>query len=248
MIKLFLTDVDGCLTDGGMYYSAEGEVMKRFCVYDGMGMVCLQQAGIPCGILTSENSPLVKARAEKLKLRFLYLGVGSKVGKSVTRYDFSLQDAPSPSLSSELHSSSPSLSSESHSSSPSLSSELHSSSPSLSSELHSSSALSGSRGVSAELPPMSKLQAAREICAQLGITLADVCYVGDDINDIDLLREVGSPCCPSNARPEVKGISKSSGAKADIRILDTPGGQGAIRELADLILDQIPTQKGVIRG
>ena len=237
MVKLFLTDVDGCLTDGGMYYSAEGEVMKRFCVYDGMGMVCLQQAGIPCGILTSENSPLVKARAEKLKLRFLYLGVGSKVGKSVTRYDFSLQDTPSPSLSSELHSSSPSLSS-----------ELHSSSPSLSSELHSSSALLGSRGVSAELPPMSKLQAAREICAQLGITLADVCYVGDDINDIDLLREVGFPCCPPNARPEVKGISKSSGAKADIRILDTSGGQGAIRELADLILDQIPTQKGVIRG
>ena len=226
MIKLFLTDVDGCLTDGGMYYSAEGEVLKRFCVYDGMGMVCLQQAGIPCGILTSENSPLVKARAEKLKLRFLYLGVGSKVGKSVTRYDFSLQDAPSPSLSSELHSSSPSLSS----------------------ELHSSSAVLGSRGVSAELPPMSKLQAAREICAQLGITLADVCYVGDDINDIDLLREVGFPCCPPNARPEVKSISKSSGAKADIRILDTPGGQGAIRELADLILDQIPTQKWVIRG
>ena len=222
MIKLFLTDVDGCLTDGGMYYSAEGEVLKRFCVYDGMGMVCLQQAGIPCGILTSENSPLVKARAEKLKLRFLYLGVGSKVGKSVIRYDFSLQDAPSPSLSSELHSSSPSLSS----------------------ELHSSSALSGSRGVSAELPPMSKLQAAREICVQLGITLADVCYIGDDINDIDLLREVGFPCCPPNARPEVKGIRKSSGAKADIRILDTPGGQGAIRELADLILGQIPTQKG----
>ena len=215
MIKLFLTDVDGCLTDGGMYYSAEGEVLKRFCVYDGMGMVCLQQAGIPCGILTSENSPLVKARAEKLKLRFLYLGVGSKVGKSVIRYDFSLQDAPSPSLSSELH---------------------------------SSSVLSGSRGVSAELPPMSKLQAAREICAQLGITLADVCYIGDDINDIDLLREVGFPCCPPNARPEVKGIRKSSGAKADIRILDTPGGQGAIRELADLILSQIPTQKGVIRG
>ena len=35
-IKLFLTDVDGCLTDGGMYYTAEGDAMKRFCVYDGM--------------------------------------------------------------------------------------------------------------------------------------------------------------------------------------------------------------------
>ena len=46
-IKLFLTDVDGCMTDGGMYYTSEGEAMKRFCVYDGMGMVLLQEAGIP---------------------------------------------------------------------------------------------------------------------------------------------------------------------------------------------------------
>ena len=70
-VKLFLTDVDGCLTDGGMYYSAEGEALKRFCVYDGMGMVLLKQVGIPCGILTSEQSPIVKARAEKLRLDFL---------------------------------------------------------------------------------------------------------------------------------------------------------------------------------
>ena len=70
-IKLFLTDVDGCLTEGGMFYTAQGEVMKRFCVYDGMGMVCLQQAGIPGGIVTSENSLIVKARAEKLKLQYL---------------------------------------------------------------------------------------------------------------------------------------------------------------------------------
>ncbi len=184
MIKLFLTDVDGCLTDGGMYYTAEGEVMKRFCVYDGMGMVCLQQAGIPCGILTSENSLVVKARAEKLKLQYLYLGVGSKVGKSVTRYDFSL---------------------------------------------------SASRGISTELPPMTKLEAAKEICDALGITLADVCYVGDDINDLDLLRAVGYPCCPPNARPEVKTVTQVAGAKADIRILNTPGGQGAIREITDQI-------------
>ena len=45
-IKLFLTDVDGCLTDGGMYYGASGEEMKRFCVYDGMGMVQLRKSGI----------------------------------------------------------------------------------------------------------------------------------------------------------------------------------------------------------
>ena len=159
MVKLFLTDVDGCLTDGGMYYTSEGEAMKRFCVYDGMGMVCLQQAGIPCGILTSENSMIVKARAEKLKLRYLYLGVGSKVNPNC----------------------------------------------------------------------LTKLEAAKEICHELGIGLEDVCFVGDDINDVELLSAVGYPCCPPTARPEVLAVP-------GIRVLKTPGGQGAIREVADRIL------------
>jgi len=160
MVKLFLTDVDGCLTDGGMYYTAEGDAMKRFCVYDGMGMVRLQQAGIPCGILTSENSPIVKARAEKLKLQYLYLGVGSKVNPK----------------------------------------------------------------------SQSKLEAAQEICEELGITLKEVCFVGDDINDVELLSAVGFPCCPPNARPEVLAVP-------GIHVLKTPGGQGAVREVTDRILD-----------
>ena len=134
-VKLFLTDVDGCLTDTGMYYSANGEEMKRF------------------------QSAIVKARAEKLKLDFLYLGVGSKDRQG----------------------------------------------------------------------SMTKLGAAQKICDKLGISLAEVCYVGDDVNDLDLLSTVGYPCCPPNARPEVKAIK-------GIKILKTPGGQGAIREIADEIL------------
>ena len=55
-VKVFLTDVDGCMTDGGMYYTESGDEFKRFCVYDGMGIVLLRKAGIPCGILTSENT------------------------------------------------------------------------------------------------------------------------------------------------------------------------------------------------
>ena len=135
--------------------------MKRFCVYDGMGMVLLQKAGIPCGILTSEQSPIVKARAEKLKLRYLYLGVGSKVNPKA----------------------------------------------------------------------QSRLEAAKEICQELGIGLESVCFVGDDVNDIDLLSVVGYPCCPPNARPEVLALP-------GIRILRTPGGQGAIREICDEILKE----------
>ncbi len=86
-IKLFLTDVDGCLTDGGMYYTADGNEMKRFCVYDGMGMVLLKKNGIRCGILTSENTAIVRNRAVKLKLDYLYMGVGSQSSTmNVSRY------------------------------------------------------------------------------------------------------------------------------------------------------------------
>lgn len=74
-IKLFLTDVDGTLTDGGMYYSKEGDVMKRFYVRDGMGMKLLQQAGIKIGILTSETTPIVETRAQKLGVDYLRQGI-----------------------------------------------------------------------------------------------------------------------------------------------------------------------------
>ena len=162
-IKLFLTDVDGCLTDGGMYYGASGEEMKRFCVYDGMGIVQLRKAGIKCGILTSEVTEIVARRAKKLQLDYLFQGVGSQVRQGV----------------------------------------------------------------------MTKLQTCKQICEELGIGLEQVCYVGDDINDIDLLEAVakagGIAACPANAMPKVQVIP-------GIRILQHRGGDGAIRELCDEIL------------
>jgi len=158
-IKLFLTDVDGCLTDGGMYYSAQGDEMKRFCVYDGMGMVQLRKHGIKCGILTSETTDIVARRAKKLNLDYLYMGVGRQVDEV----------------------------------------------------------------------RLTKLEACQKICDEMGISLADVCFVGDDINDIDLLQAVGLAACPMNARNEVKQIP-------GILCLSHAGGDGAIRELADLIL------------
>ena len=74
-IKLFFTDVDGTMTDGGMYYSPDGDVMKRFYVRDGMGMKLLQQAGVKIGIITSETTPIVEARAKKLAVDSLCQGV-----------------------------------------------------------------------------------------------------------------------------------------------------------------------------
>lgn len=73
-IKLFLTDVDGVLTDAGMYYSESGDELKKFNTHDGMGLQILMKNGIKTGIITSENTKIVENRAKKLKVDFLYQG------------------------------------------------------------------------------------------------------------------------------------------------------------------------------
>jgi len=77
-VRLVLTDNDGVLTDGGVYYSSRGEVMKRFDVRDGMGVELLRQAGIETGIVSRERSRSLAKRAEKLRIRLLFLGVEDK--------------------------------------------------------------------------------------------------------------------------------------------------------------------------
>lgn len=78
-IRLVLSDNDGVLTDTGVYYGADGELVKRYSIRDGMGMERLRQLGIESGIITGEKSPNLKRRAEKLRLTHLYLGVKDKV-------------------------------------------------------------------------------------------------------------------------------------------------------------------------
>lgn len=78
-IKMFLTDCDGCLTDGGMYYSEKGDELKKFCTYDGLGLRLLEEKGIPCGIVTGETRELNRARAQKLKLDIFEEGCTDKV-------------------------------------------------------------------------------------------------------------------------------------------------------------------------
>jgi N-acylneuraminate cytidylyltransferase len=73
-IKLFLTDVDGVMTDAGMYYSENGDEMKKFNSQDGLGMRLLREAGIRTGIITTENTKLVERRAAKLKVDYLSQG------------------------------------------------------------------------------------------------------------------------------------------------------------------------------
>ena len=76
---------------------------------------------------------------------------------------------------------------------------------------------------------MSFRPAALEICKEMGITLEEVAYVGDDINCIDLLSAVGFPACPSDAHMKIVNIQ-------GIKILNRKGGAGWIREFVDILL------------
>jgi len=74
-----------------------------------------------------------------------------------------------------------------------------------------------------------KLAALRELCKELDIELGQVAYIGDDINCIDVLEAVGYPACPADASQSVRKIR-------DIRVMKTAGGDGAVREFADLLI------------
>ena len=78
-IKVFLSDVDGVLTDGGMYYTESGDEFKKFNCYDGMGMKLLQQRGYKVGILTSEDRKINRNRANKLNLDYQFHGIKNKL-------------------------------------------------------------------------------------------------------------------------------------------------------------------------
>jgi N-acylneuraminate cytidylyltransferase len=77
-IRLLALDVDGVLTDGAMYYSLEGESLKRFSTYDGMGIELLRERGIEAAIITKEKSAFSRKRAEKLQIRHVLTGINDK--------------------------------------------------------------------------------------------------------------------------------------------------------------------------
>lgn len=149
-IKVFATDVDGVLTDGGMYYTESGDEFKKFHVHDGMGMVLLKDAGVKTAIITAEGLNLLKRRAEKLKVDYLYINAKDK------------------------------------------------------------------------------LALAKEICTKEGISLSEFAFIGDDVNDYELLCNVGWPACPANAVDKIKNIP-------GIAQMTKSGGNGAVREFTEII-------------
>lgn len=149
-IRLFATDVDGVLTDAGMYYSELGDEWKKFNTRDGMGIKLLQKAGLITAIVTQERTRLVARRAEKLAIPELHQGV------------------------------------------------------------------------------MDKVSVIRDMATRHGLSLRQVAYIGDDVNDIEALKAVGLSAAPADGLPQVLGIVNY--------VCRQKGGEGAVRELAEMIL------------
>ena len=149
-IKLLITDSDGVLTDGGMYYTETGDEIKKFNTKDGMGIQLLRENGIKTIILSGENVELVKRRGEKLHIEEMYLGIKEK--------------AP----------------------------------------------------------------VIEELAKKYNISLKQIAYIGDDINDLEAVKIVGFGCSVCDGIEEMKSAAKY--------ITKARGGQGALREVAELIL------------
>jgi 3-deoxy-D-manno-octulosonate 8-phosphate phosphatase (KDO 8-P phosphatase) len=77
--ELILTDIDGVWTDGGMYYDQTGNELKKFNTYDSAGILFCRINGIKTAIVTGEQTDIVKFRAHKLKIDFLFQGVNDKL-------------------------------------------------------------------------------------------------------------------------------------------------------------------------
>ena len=148
--KLILTDIDGVWTDGGMYYDGTNVELKKFNTYDSAGVLFAHHLGIPVGIITGENTEIVKRRADKLKVDYCYLGAKDKVS------------------------------------------------------------------------------IAKELCSQLHIQLDEVAYIGDDINDLKLLKLVGWRGVPFSAPLYIRELANVS--------LFKKGGEGVFREFVESVL------------
>jgi len=152
-LKILLTDVDCVLTDGGMYYTSDGDIMKKFHTRDGMGVNLLKRNGIPTIIVTKEKTPIVKKWAEKMNIEHVYDNVQKKedILKIITK--------------------------------------------------------------------------------KYGVKNSEIGYIGDDVNDIELLKKVGFSATPQDGISEVRSIVD--------HICKKKGGEGAFREIADIFLRYI---------
>ena len=87
LIRLVAFDVDGVMTDGGIYYSDSGEEFKRFNSLDGQGIKMLMASGVEVAIITSRTSRCVEVRAQNLGIKHVYQGMENKLKAMVELID-----------------------------------------------------------------------------------------------------------------------------------------------------------------
>jgi 3-deoxy-D-manno-octulosonate 8-phosphate phosphatase (KDO 8-P phosphatase) len=93
--KIILTDIDGVWTDAGMYYDQKGNELKKFSTSDSAGVIFSNKLNILVGIITGEDTEIVKNRAKKLRIDILYQGVSDKVSVAkeiCKKYNISLEE------------------------------------------------------------------------------------------------------------------------------------------------------------
>lgn len=160
--RLIITDIDGVWTDGGMYYDQSGNEWKKFNTSDSAGILFCKKLEIKTAIITGEDTQIVKRRAEKLKVDYLFQGASDK------------------------------------------------------------------------------LSIASSLCKELNIDWSEVAYIGHDLGDIRLLKQVGFSACPANAPEYVKNkVNFITGKK---------GGEGAFREFVEHIIVQVLDLDNLIEG
>jgi 3-deoxy-D-manno-octulosonate 8-phosphate phosphatase (KDO 8-P phosphatase) len=94
-VRLLILDVDGVLTDGGLYYSARGKLLKRFHAHDGYGVVRAREHGLRLAIISGRTSPVVTARARDLRITDVYQGIEDKratAGELLRRYGLTFRE------------------------------------------------------------------------------------------------------------------------------------------------------------
>ena len=151
-IKLVILDVDGTLTDGGIYYDSNGNELKRFDVKDGLGIKVAMSMGLEFAIITGRESPMVTKRANELGIQYLKTGI------------------------------------------------------------------------------QKKYSAMLELITELGLTFENICYIGDDLNDLQCMNNVALKMCPFDAAKEIKEISDY--------VSDKKGGYGAVRECLQALVNK----------
>jgi 3-deoxy-D-manno-octulosonate 8-phosphate phosphatase (KDO 8-P phosphatase) len=150
-VRFLIVDIDGVMTDGGIYFSESGDEIRKFNARDGLALTELQNQGIKAGLLSSgHRQNNVLNRAKSLKIEHVYVGRESK--KDIMM----------------------------------------------------------------------------RWCTELQITPENVAYIGDDLNDLDIIAAIGLSACPSDAIREVK-------ERVDV-ILSARGGNGCVREFIDSYL------------